>query len=97
MAGVLSYLKKPAQVLLNQTAVFTSSLHTAPKILITGNLSQESEWINKINEITMWIKGGLGQLGTGLADLFAKTYGNESVVISDISRPSKSFYNKGFN
>jgi len=51
-----------------------SSLHTAPKILITG---------------------GLGQLGTGLADLFAKTYGNESVVISDISRPSKSFYSKG--
>lgn len=43
------------------------------------------------------ITGGLGQLGPGLAEAFALRYGKENVVISDINKPSKEFFTKGFD
>lgn len=29
-------------------------------------------------------KGGLGQLGPGLAEVFAQKYGHENIILSDI-------------
>ena len=41
------------------------------------------------------MKGGMGQLGPGLAELFSKTYGNESVILTDIVKPNNEFLKRG--
>ncbi|CAL4121781.1 unnamed protein product [Meganyctiphanes norvegica] len=41
------------------------------------------------------ITGGLGQLGTGLAHLLRGKYGKESVILSDIVKPSKEIVQAG--
>merc|ERR1719370_2662551 len=41
------------------------------------------------------ITGGLGQLGTGLASLLREKYGKESVILSDIVKPSKEIVQAG--
>ena len=37
----------------------------------------------------IYLLGGLGQLGTGLAQLLRKEYGTENIILSDIIKPSK--------
>jgi threonine 3-dehydrogenase len=41
------------------------------------------------------ITGGLGQLGSGLARLLGSRFGNDNIIISDISRPANSFHKSG--
>uniref|UniRef100_A0A6A7FUK8 L-threonine 3-dehydrogenase, mitochondrial n=2 Tax=Hirondellea gigas TaxID=1518452 RepID=A0A6A7FUK8_9CRUS len=41
------------------------------------------------------ITGSLGQLGTGLAALLRKKYGDESVIMSDIVKPTKEIWQSG--
>ncbi|ESO11679.1 hypothetical protein HELRODRAFT_108931 [Helobdella robusta] len=41
------------------------------------------------------ITGSLGQLGKGLGRLYRKKYGQESVIMSDILKPSKEILNEG--
>jgi len=41
------------------------------------------------------ITGGLGQLGTSLADVFTQKYGKNTVVVTDINTPNEQFLNKG--
>ncbi|GAB1605476.1 L-threonine 3-dehydrogenase, mitochondrial-like [Argonauta hians] len=41
------------------------------------------------------ITGSLGQLGSGLARVMRKKYGNDSVIMSDIVKPDKSVYKEG--
>lgn len=43
----------------------------------------------------MRVAGGLGQLGTGLAELLRGKYGKDNVILSDIIRPSKEIWNSG--
>lgn len=40
------------------------------------------------------ITGGFGQLGPGLANLFAKQFGKENVIISDIVKPTPELVHK---
>lgn len=39
--------------------------------------------------------GSLGQLGTGLAALLREKYGTESVIMSDIIKPTKEIIETG--
>lgn len=41
------------------------------------------------------ISGGLGQLGTECAKLLRRTYGEESVILSDIIKPSSEIVDSG--
>lgn len=41
------------------------------------------------------ITGGLGQLGTECAKLLRGTYGEDSVILSDIIKPSEEIVNSG--
>lgn len=50
---------------------------------------------NKSDAPRILITGGLGQLGTGLADVFSHRYGKGNVIVSDISTPNEKFLEKG--
>ena len=41
------------------------------------------------------ITGGGGQLGPGLAELFAKSYGKDNVIITDIAKPTDQLLQRG--
>jgi len=41
------------------------------------------------------ITGGLGQLGTGLAEVLRNKYGRENVILSDIVKPSNEIWKNG--
>jgi len=44
---------------------------------------------------TIQNKGGLGQLGPGLAELFSNKYGKNNVIISDIVKPNAEVSKRG--
>ena len=50
---------------------------------------------NLIIVLLIFITGGLGQLGTGLAKLLRTKYGTDNVILSDIIRPRKEVLDNG--
>ena len=47
--------------------------------------------------ILYFFLGGSGQLGPGLAELFAKNYGKDNVLLTDIIKPSDQLLKRGIN
>ena len=46
-------------------------------------------------KLGIFISGGLGQLGTGLAKILRNKYGKDNVIMSDILKPSKEVVEAG--
>lgn len=57
-------------------------------------LSQSRSATTK-NAPRVLITGGGGQLGPGLAELFAKSYGKDNVIITDIAKPTDQLLKRG--
>jgi len=65
------------------------------KLLTNNNLLIKQTYRKLSDSPKILITGGLGQLGPGLAEVFAQKYGHENIILSDIVKPNRNALSKG--